>query len=206
MCLKQNYMTGIRVKLKIRRKNLKYAAFSLVELMVSMGIIVMLSVLFTANYRESNKRTDLVMAAQVMVTDMRYAQSNALGLIAYGENFPSGGWGIHASNFPGENDRYIIFADLNRSDLYDAGEAEERYGGRIIYLPKNIRIKDITTSTYISSNPSTIDISFLPPDPTTRIIHQGTKQNNINIVLENTASGVTKGISVNFLGLIEVID
>ena len=68
--------------------------FSLAELIVSLGIIMMMMIVFMANYKNSNKRTDLVMTAQTMVADIHLAQNNALGLVKYNGTVPGGGWGI----------------------------------------------------------------------------------------------------------------
>lgn len=179
-------------------------AFSLIELIVSMSIIVMLTVLFLANYRDSNKRTDLVMTAQVMVTDIRYAQSNTLGLISYGDTFPPGGWGLYVSSEESLNNRYTIFADLNDNKLYNLGEADESNGGRTIFFPKNIQIKEINIEGGNVGDVSSADITFLPPDPTTRIRVNGSEVVIAHIVLENIASGDIRTVYVNFLGLIEV--
>ena len=187
------------------RKKQHKAAFSLVEMIVSMSIITLLTALFLANYRASNKRTDLVMTAQVLVTDIRYAQANALGLVKYDGVMPSGGWGVHFSALDANHGNYIIFADSNDNKEYDEGEAAENLGGRIVPLPTNIIIKEIlfgNANTEINS----FDVTFLPPDPRTRLYNGIEEANVARIVLENTASDEEKIIYLNFLGLVEVED
>lgn len=189
-------------------------AFTLIELVVSMGIIAMLSTLFIANYQKSNKRTDLVMTSQVMVTDIRYAQSNTLGLIGYDTGFPAGGWGLHVSNAEGENDRYTIFADINDSGSYDAGEAEERYGGRIVYLPPGIRVKQVHIFDYIGNPVSSdakiyknqLELTFLPPDPITRLKTEDAAIDPVTVLvdLENIETEEYKAVYINRMGLIDV--
>lgn len=181
-------------------------AFSLIEMIVSMSIITLLTALFLANYRASNRRTDLVMTAQVLVTDIRYAQANALGLVKYDGAMPAGGWGVHFSSVDNENNRYIIFADSNDNKEYDEGEAAENLGGRIVPLPTNITIKEILLGQSASISTNNFDVTFLPPDPQTRL-YNGIEDGNVaRIVLENTASGDEKTIYLNFLGLVEVED
>jgi len=188
------------------RKKQHKAAFSLVEMIVSMSIIVLLTALFLANYRASNKRTDLVMTAQVLVTDIRYAQANALGLVKYDGAMPSGGWGVHFSSLDANNSNYIIFADSNDNKEYDDGEAAENLGGRIVSLPTNIIIKEILLGQNASISANNFDVTFLPPDPITRL-YNGIEDGNVaRIVLENIASGDEKTIYLNFLGLVEVED
>ena len=46
------------------------AALTLVEMVVSLGIVMLVSTIFIYNYQSNNKRTDLIMAAQVLVSDI----------------------------------------------------------------------------------------------------------------------------------------
>ncbi len=181
----------------------KKRAFSLIELMVSLSIIAILTVLFLVNYRSANRRTDLTMTAQILVTDIRYAQSNALGLVQYEGLMPEGGWGVYFSSADSANDQYIIFADDNDNERYDQGEANPAFGGRVVKLPKNIIIDQVRlgSATYTDAN-----VTFLPPDPTTRLRSGSHTSYELEIVLKETADNNTETIRVNFLGLIEVID
>lgn len=178
-------------------------AFTLIELIVSMSIIAILSTLFLVNYRPSNQRTDLTMAAQVMASDIRFAQSNTLGLIGYNGAMPDGGWGVSFSASEGENDRYIIFADMNDNRLYDEGEAEVNFGGKIVTLPKNISIDDFILENSSSTN---LDITFLPPDPITRIYDGANEKIKVQIILKESLNNNIKNVMVNFAGLVDVYD
>jgi prepilin-type N-terminal cleavage/methylation domain-containing protein len=177
--------------------------FSLIELLVSLSIISILTVVFLANYRSANRRTDLVMAAQILVTDIRYAQSNSLGLVKYQGAIPSGGWGVYFSSSNTDNNRYIIFADDNDNELYDAGEANESLGGRVVQLPDNIVIEHLSLG---GGERSTANVTFLPPDPETRLRSDSYTSNFLEIRLRETINDTAKTVRVNFLGLVEVID
>lgn len=181
----------------------KKKAFSLVELMVSLSIISILTVLFLANYRSANRRTDLTMTAQVLVTDIRYAQSNALGLVQYEGLMPEGGWGVYFSSLNSDNNQYIIFADDNDNELYDQGEANVASGGRVVKLPNNIIIDQLRLGGMPRSN---ANITFLPPDPKTRLRSGEHTSHELEIVLKETLDNTTTTVRVNFLGLVEVID
>ena len=115
MKLKQFFMIGIRF---MNTKNVSNQGFTLVEMLVSISIIAILTGLFLANYSSINRRTDVAMAAQVLVTDIRFAQANALGLIKYDGDAPDGGWGVYLSSDEAENDTYTIFADLNDAGVF----------------------------------------------------------------------------------------
>ena len=180
--------------------------FTLIELIVSISVITMVTGIFLANYSSSNKRMDLVMTAQKFVADVHLAQNYALGLSRYGNsvstNVPLGGWGIHI-NLDNQNlgsGKYVIFADDNGNGFFDAGEDNEGYGAKVFSLPENIFI-DAT------SLGRRADVTFLPPDPITRISDGSvfsTPDNKLTIVLKDLRNGEFKKIDINFLGLIEV--
>lgn len=181
----------------------KKRAFSLIELLVSMGIISILTVIFLANYRSANRRTDLVMTSQILVTDIRYAQANSLGLVKYQGAMPAGGWGVYFSSNSADNNRYIIFADADDSESYSSGEANENLGGRVVSLPDNIVIDNLNLGGAIRSE---ANITFLPPDPATRLRSGAYTDNYLEIRLREKINDTVKTVRVNFLGLVEVID
>lgn len=183
------------------------AGFSLIELVVSLSIIAMITVLFMANYRSGNKRTDLIMTAQRLVSDIHLAQNNALGLVKYNEEVPAGGWGITLDM---AESGYTLFADLNApgtsgSMSYDSDmEGNVNYGARVTDFSSSVVISSLKLgSTYVS----TTDITFLPPDPITNIYSAGTTSTDLEITLQEKNNPVNiKTIRINFLGLAEVID
>jgi len=186
-------------------------AFTLFEMIVSLSMIMLVSVIFIANYKSMNKRTDLMMTAQTLAADLHSAQNNSLGLVKYAAAVPEGGWGVSIEK---ASSSYVVFADLDApGDLnymyYDMmAEGNKESGAREITLPRGITINDIRTYTGASLKASTtrVDISFLPPDPKTNLldaVHHSTST-AIEIDLKSEANGDVKTIRVNFLGLIEV--
>ena len=193
--------------MKFKKQNRYFlAGVTLIELLVSMGIIVFIMVIFVANYRSTNKRTDLTMAVQSLVSDFHQAQNNSLGLLKYGDEVPAGGWGL-SFNLSQKN-QYILFADLDFPDTpgymeYDLGEGEVSLGARLIQLPPETEISALrfngqTTSKYLAN------VTFLPPDPKTNIYSAGATTTALEIDVKELRSGVIKTITVNFLGLAEV--
>ena len=183
------------------------AGFSLIELVVSLSIIAMITVLFMANYKTGNKRTDLVMTAQRLVADIHLAQNNSLGLVKYNGEVPAGGWGISLDMAKGG---YTLFADLNApgtsgSMSYNPDtEGNTSYGARLTDFSSTVVISSLKIgSTYVS----TTDITFLPPDPITNIYSAGATSTDLEIKLQekNNPTNI-KTIRINFLGLAEVID
>ncbi len=216
------YLFGAKLKRNKPEAESRYQgrqAFTLIEMITSISLIVMITATFMANYRSNNKRTDLIMTAQSLVADIHAAQNNTLGLVKYGTAVPAGGWGVHFSmNTPRQ---YIIFADLDRPDsnepgqiwaadpgymLYDpTTEGDTSKGARVITLPQGIEITSIEVFG-ASVDANMVNITFLPPDPKTNIYNGFSKATSVRITLRDLRSGTVKTIRVNFLGLVEVVD
>ncbi|MFZ4631738.1 MAG: pilus assembly FimT family protein [Patescibacteria group bacterium] len=195
------------------------SGFTLIEMMTSIAMIIMVTAIFVANYKSGSKRTDITMTAQKLVADIHLAQNNTLGLVKYGNEFPSGGWGVNFDlNSFDSNKKYTIFADLNYPDStepgqetsaqagymsYEPGEGEVALGGRVVDLPSGIIIDSMTTNY---GPTSLANVTFLPPDPTTNIFDGVNKGNYLTIVLKDITENITKTVRVNFLGLVEVVD
>lgn len=188
---------------KVRIRSANSAGFTLVELLVSLSIISLLTALFLANYHSTNRRTDLTMAAQAMVTNIRLAQANALGLVKYDGAVPAGGWGVFVSSDNADNRRYLIFADENDSQKFDVGESSPTLGGNEIDLSPNITVDKILMN---GTETAKGNITFLPPDPITRLYDGSATTTVMDIRLRESLNNTTKTVRVNFLGLVEVID
>jgi len=182
---------------------MKKSGFTLIELIVSVSIITIITGIFLANYSSANRRTDLTMTAQKLVSDIRLAQNYSLGLARYGSasstNVPLGGWGIHF-DIQNNNKQYTVFADNDGDKLYEDTEADTSLGAQITTLPTNVIIDSLKTVG------TKVDITFLPPDPITTITGSATTYKQVDIVLKDTKTNAIKTVRVNFLGLSEVID
>jgi prepilin-type N-terminal cleavage/methylation domain-containing protein len=186
---------------------MKKSGFTLIELIVSVSIIVMVTGIFLVNYNSANRRTDLTMTAQKLVSDIRLTQNYALGLARYGGRFgvvPYGGWGVHFDT--NANNQYTIFADINENKAYDADEANVADGGQITVLPDNVYIESVQIPD--DSTTSKVDVTFLPPDPITTIMNSDSfaTSSEVIITLKDSRTEVSKRIQVNFLGLAEVLE
>jgi len=195
------------------RKNINKKAFTLIELLVSMSVIALITILFIANYNSANKRTDLIMTAQTMTSDIHFAQSNALGLVRYGiYGVPAGGWGVY---FDKDNNTYTVFADLNEEGTmgykeYDPNLEGNVFDGSIINkISQDLEIDSLVFSNgTATTSADTAIVSFLPPDPKTNIYNPNNSNDYIEleIHLKEKDSEKKQIVKVNFLGLVEVID
>lgn len=170
--------------------------FTMIEMIVSVGIIALLSAIFLANYHGANYRSELNMEAQKAVSNLNLARSFSLSSKKYDNNVPNGGWGVYFPQAPSDN--YFIFADVDNDKVYDIGEeAEITKGGRIINLPDKV----VIDSAY-SGN--AVNIVFIPPDPTVYI--DGTINSSVWIKFKETGNNTIKTVTINSLGLSETSD
>lgn len=176
--------------MKLSKK--KINGFTLIEIIVSIIIIMFLLAIFFANYHSADKRTELNMAAQKMASDIRTVQNNSLGAKIFNSSFPAGGWGIYFSL--AEPESYIIFADINNNQAYDASGGELI---KTIELPNGVEISSINPSASTA-------ITFLPPDPITYV--NGSNTTNAEIHLVENSNDSIKTVRINSFGLIEVLN
>ncbi|MDO8593062.1 MAG: type II secretion system protein [bacterium] len=163
--------------------------FTLIELLASVFIIALISGVFMVNYQNTNKRSQLKMSAQKLVSDIRLAQNYSLGSKAYnGTNTPTGGWGAHFNlASPGQ---YIIFADIDGDHAYGADDA-----GEVKNLPAGVVIDSLSPGDMV-------DIVFLPPDPITYV--NASPAAGAQITLKEGVNNSTAAVRVNSFGLIDV--
>lgn len=199
-----------RKNINIENKNSKYnySGLTLIEMIVSLAVVMFVATIFIFNYRDNNKRTDLIMASQVMVSDIHRAQNNSLGLLQYGEEVPAGGWGVYFDLYT--PDRYIVFPDLQgpgetgHREYNPNIEGDINKGARVIELAPEIRISSIFLG--INNSQTKAAVTFLPPDPRTNIFSGGATSSDLYIDIKDLRSGTVKTMLVNFLGLAEIIN
>lgn len=164
------------------KKIKKQVGFTAVEILVSAFIIALISGLLLVNYHSTNKRSELIMAAQKLASDIRLAQSYALGSKEFNGNVPAGGWGI---SFYNNASYYYFFADDGDFN-YEAGEKF-----KTVNLPEGIKSFSLPDK----------DIVFSPPNPITYI--NGNANSNATIRLNDGETD--KSIEINSLGLVDVV-
>jgi hypothetical protein len=200
---------AFKIRFKTSKKiKLNRSGLTLVEMLVSLGVVMLVTVIFIFNYHDSNKRTDLIMASQTLVSDIHRAQNNSLGLLEYGDELPAGGWGVYFDlSTP---DKYIVFADLEGpgepgyQEYNPEIEGDINKGARIVELAPEIEISEIRFGT--DNHRQQASVSFLPPDPRININSGGTTSTTLYISVKNLRDDTIKTMLVNFLGLAEIIN
>jgi type II secretory pathway pseudopilin PulG len=130
--------------------------FTILEAMVTMGIIVIMSAAYVTNYRSTNQQIVLDQATSNLVSDLRLVQNMSMNVKLFNEVIPEGGYGIKIVD---GSSTYTIYADCNNaSHVYD-NSADCGPGLNI-----QEKVADKTLDPNIDISP-TLDISFQPPNP-----------------------------------------
>ncbi|PIX11907.1 hypothetical protein COZ73_01605 [Candidatus Falkowbacteria bacterium CG_4_8_14_3_um_filter_36_11] len=175
--------------LPLSNKNGNSTGFTLLELLTSIFIIMLLSVIFVIDYKNISQKNEVSISAQKLISDARLAQNQALGLVKFGSSPATPkGWGVYIDT--ANNDQYIIFADLNSNNIYDNLEES-----KIIILTKGITISP-------PGAVSRYDILFIPPNPDT-VITQDLFTPVTSATIKLTDGVNAKDVIVNSFGLVE---
>jgi type II secretory pathway pseudopilin PulG len=180
-----------------QKQKINQPAFTLIEIIIVIGIFVGLISVTIVNYRSGSRQSQLLLAAQELAANIRLAQNYAIGSKDFVDpddptfiQSPQGGWGIYASlNNP---NYYQIVVDLN-------GDHSKDEVFRTINLPNNVVIEQIKDNSGIVNDGT---VFFEPPNPQTFINNEASNQ--IVFILKDEVEITTIQITVNFFGLVEV--
>lgn len=157
-------------------------AFTLIELLVVFSIIVLFTALILFNYRSGDNQLAIQRAAHKLAQDLRRTQEFAISVKEFNGSAPIG-YGIYFDF--NNNDRYIIFADLDDNKTYSGPNEKEEE----IVLEGNV-ILDLSSS---------LTVFFTPPDPTVTF-----DPDAMTATIRIKAADLRKTIQVNKAGLIFV--
>ncbi len=177
----------------LKENNQTPQGFTLIEMLVGLGIIVIMSSIVAVRFDSLRSSTALDGDTEELSSAIRQAQLWALtGQIRKGER-PVGGWGIHINECVAPNCSYFIFADVSPSDSpnykYDAGLDEKIVD---ITLDSTVFVSSVTPS----GPSSDVDVVFSIPEAVT-YINGSQVLSESSIVLEHTQTGSTRTIRVD---------
>jgi len=105
---------------------MKQEGFSLIELMVAVGILTLISTMIFASYPEFSQKMALKRTSEEIALIVRQAQAYALGIerpVSGGEDYY--GFGIHFDKIDSKS--LILFADSNSDKTYNDGELFQEF-------------------------------------------------------------------------------
>jgi prepilin-type N-terminal cleavage/methylation domain-containing protein len=169
------------------KNTLAKKGFTLIELVVVIGLIALMTALVLPNYRSGDQRLALQRSAHKLSQDLRRVQEMAISAKEF-DGAPADydySYGVYLRE--DQPTQYILFADLDNGKDYDSGEEIE-----ILAFETRVEIGNLSPA-------SSLTIVFSPPDPTVTLSPDAS---SVSITIE--VETLQKNIRVNKAGLIYV--
>jgi type II secretory pathway pseudopilin PulG len=167
--------------------------FTLVEVLVVLGVVSLLTLLVLPQYRKGESSLALQRATHQLAQDIRRTQEMAASATEINGVPPRYGIELDLGN----PDQYFLFADINDNGTHQPSDEVIE----TINLERRVNLHQILVGDPPSSK-TDVSITFSPPDPTTEIRDPGGPFSVVSIQL--TGEGQIKSIKVNEAGLIYV--
>lgn len=169
--------------------------FTLLEIMVALGIMAIILTIGSFGLNFSNYKTNLNTAAELMVSNIRSTAFMSLNNQQFQDSVTTG-WGVY---FDATSNSYTIFTDLTGDSLYN--DTKEKV--KTITLPRNIIINNlqfkgdtgIKGSLYFQIGAAT---------PVFQAIDFTSDPDNLNIKLSNRDTGDSVHVYINSLGMVNL--
>jgi Tfp pilus assembly protein FimT len=183
----------MKMNLYLQSKNKRNnKGFTVLELMIVIGIMVMMLVLTVPNFKSFDRSQVLEAEADKLFSILRQAQIWALtGQTVGATRYNFGAYFLKCASAPGCN--YVFFKDaLGGDKTYDAGEA---YGLGSITISKGVYVSNIKKG----SDAGRTSLNIIFEVPTGKVYFDGVAAagTTVEITLTSSLSGRSRIISVN---------
>ncbi len=147
-------------------RHIQQRAFTLVELLVSVGIFALMTALVVIKYGNFNQSVLLTNLAYDVALTIRTAQTYGLSVksaddAAASYTSPTYAYGVDLGT--GTNDRFVLYADLNGNAISDSGEQVSTYSIKRGAVISGVCAADSTDCTLGTTG--TLTVLFKRPDP-----------------------------------------
>lgn len=168
-----------------------YKGFTLTELLVVIGLIVLMTALVLPNFRLGGKQLALNRSANKVAQDFGRAAKLALRVEQYTCDIgTASAYGVYFNtSFPTS---YIVFAECNGTNVYESG-----FDGII----ETVSLESGVEISALSPSPS-FSVVFTPPDPKISILPTSPTEAQVTLIVQG--ENITKIIKVNNKGSIDI--
>lgn len=178
-----------------------FSGFTIIELMVTIGLMVIVLSVSTVAYRQASKRTEIILTIQQVASNARLMQSYAANAKEYENITRQNIWGVYFDK--NNKNQYLLFVDKNENTVYDQGEIYQT-----LTLNNGVFIDSITchVNDTQTKDLTRAAITFIPPNPDTVIVDTTDKSEckSISVVLKDNINNSIKELNINFYGLIDI--
>lgn len=169
------------------------SGFTLVEMIVTLGIIAIVISLGLVNFQATGNSTSTYSSSRdLLVSDIRLAASKALNRERFQSQEPTG-WGIE---FPPNSPSYTVFADLNGNRSY---EVNEKF--KTVNLNSEVKLNWQNYTNYYPTSA----VVFNAGDSKTYVnglVIPATPTAHLQITLKNAGNAIVKTLTVTPLGTV----
>ena len=140
-------------------------AFTLVELVISLGIFVVITLLLISNFKIGDRRSALRMSAQEIASALRRAQNLSLTATPLPNGTIPSAYGIR---FSPDASSYFLFADFSSpaNNVYDTSSDQVVVNYKLnneVYISA-VNVPQIKNGSCQDINPPDLDIAFTVPE------------------------------------------
>ena len=176
--------------------------FTLVEVLVSIGIFTVLTGVVLSNYRGYNTNALFANASEDIVLALRQAQVYGVGVKGTGTSFTTP-YGVYFSTVAAKKNEIVIFADTNGNRIYNplAGETAVE----TIKWNSTTAVSTITCDGVPCGN--NVYVTFKRPNPdafVATVANQAISVGKLDVVLNDSNTGKTSTISITSTGQISL--
>lgn len=202
---------------QLRKHGSSKRGFTLVELMVTVGIFVFMTALILARYNSYNSGTLLTNLAYDVALSIRQAQTYGLSVLKNESSGYNSAYGVHFDIY--DPTKFIIFSD---GDQINAPNGRYDGAGDVVVVIYNLKRGAMITNVCIGSSNDCVggsmdilDISFKRPNPDSIIIGGYYNAGNpeyfppfryAEITVSDSSNSSSRVIRVNDIGQISVLD
>lgn len=189
--------------------------FTLIEVVVVIGVMAIISSLMLANFPRFNKQIGVGKEASKLALSLRKAQSYALAVREFNSAFNDDPFCENPPvKFPGyglffktlDSAHYFIYGDVNCSKYYESFSIEETV--EIVNIENNMKTSTIKgyNAAICSGGCDLAELSilYLRPGPTTLIKGDGADYNFVEIYLSSADGTVSKKVVVKSTGQVSI--
>ncbi|MBI2637824.1 MAG: prepilin-type N-terminal cleavage/methylation domain-containing protein [Candidatus Sungbacteria bacterium] len=183
------------------------SGFSLIELLVVIGIGTLLMTAAIASTMNARRSNILEQSGRKLLLDVRSLQNKALSVRPVSiSGTPVTPWSyiIRLSQRSGENTQYLLFADINNNKIYDSGTDVVLNNNTPVALPTGIIIQAIAPPVYPAEG---ANIVFQLPSATALLVSPvsgASVSNSLVVTLTDAITGSTRTLTVYTTGMVSL--
>lgn len=177
-------------------------AFTLIEILITLGIMVMLTSILIVYSRRSEQQIALFKEQAKVVSIILRAKSLAIQTSA--GDYQTGdpilcGYGVHFEYDPGtKNNRYFIFKDLVDPGANCSKVSDKKYSTDFLFLDdaKDVKVEEfaLPENLQFAETSSLTDVLFMPPEP--KVWREPTGPGEKKVTIVRRADPTAKGVSI----------